>query len=130
MGEAEMMQIEFESARVCKGILSGDMVLVESFIRTEPTEHLHFVHNKVVNELSTAIYTDGLDVIKKKELKALKLRYEELYSDVSKFNYEMLKIDRVLSGYPKYQATMALYGKDPQPYHEWVELMASLTAVR
>lgn len=130
MGEAQMMQVDFESARICKGILSGDSDLVDSFLRTTPDEYLYPIYNKVVHKLSIDIGTDGLDMIKKKELHNIRSNFMQLFSDVQRFNYERKRIDRVLVGYPKYQATMALYGKDPLSYHEWTDLMANLSAVR
>lgn len=130
MKEAEMMQVDFEAARICKGILSGDSDLVDSFLRTVPVEYLCPIYNKVVHKLSTDVDTSGLDMFMKKELSAKRSNFMQLFSDVQRFNYERKRIDRDLIGYPKYQAMMNLYGKDPKSYHEWTDMMASLSAVR
>lgn len=129
MGDAQM-QIDFDSARICKGILSGDSALVESYLHTTPAEHLVPIYNMVVHKLSTDIYTEGLDAVKKKEIQSIRDKFMDLFSSVQRFKYEMKRIDRELEGYPKYQATMALYGTDPLSYHEWQDMMDNLSAVR
>lgn len=130
MEEVERMRVAFEAARLYKGILSGDSCLVDGLLRTLPAEYLYPVYNSVVHELSTDADTDGLDIIKKREISGCRSQFMELFSELQQFMYERKLIERELTGYPKYQAMSALLGKDPMSYHEWQERWASMSSVR
>lgn len=123
MNKLQEMQVDFAAARLYEGACSGDTGLIDSLLRMIPDEQIHHVYNQVVNNLSHDINAQDLDVIFKRKYEASRFKLRRVYSQVQSFNCERNRIDQTLTGYPKYQATMALFGRDPLSYHEWADLM-------
>jgi hypothetical protein len=125
MSEADTV-LDFDSARVRRGILSGDTDLVESLFRSiEPIE-MYRVNANVIHDLDVSINTPRLDVFMKKDLMQQRDTLREIFEKVHKFVIERRKVGRMVEGYPKHQAMMVLLGRDPLSYHEWVDVQEDL----
>ena len=125
MSEADIT-LDFDSARVRRGILSGDTDLVESLFRSiEPIE-MYRVNANVIHELSISINTPSLDVFMKNDLIQQREALREIFKKVHKFVIERGKIDRMAEGYPKHQAMMVLLGRDPLSYHDWCDVQGTI----
>jgi hypothetical protein len=125
MSEADMI-LNFDSARVSRGILSGDTDLVESLLRSIEPVQMYKVCASVVHELSVSINTPSLDVFMKKTLEDKRRSLLSICTDISKFIVERKKIDRMAEGYPKHQAMMVLLGRDPLSYHDWCDVQGTI----
>ena len=125
MSEADI-SLDFDSARVRRGILSGDTDLVESLFRSiEPIE-MYRVNANVIHDLSISINTPNLDVFMKNDLIQQREILRGIFSKVHKFVIERGKVDRMAEGYPKHQAMMVLLGRDPLSYHDWCDVQGTI----
>lgn len=120
------MTADFDAARVYKGILSGDTDLVDSLFRSIEPVKMYEVCAKVIHELSMGINTPMLDVFMKKTLYDKRGTVLKICTEISQFIERRKKVDSMEEGYPKHQATMVLYGKDPLTYHEWCDVQENL----
>ncbi len=121
MSEAEMLHYGTLCAAVCKGIRNDDEDSVKLIMKQLTDDELVRVYAMVTNQLSHDGDIKNLEPSVVRAVRMRRMLIQRWYKELSSFRYRWKLLSKQPEGYPKYQAQMALVGRDPMSYHQWCE---------
>jgi len=127
MNQVSFLQPEMDAKYVYSALTSGRLNGVRDFLARKPDSEMETICQIVFVELGYKFAIRGLDVVTKNKLRGLQKTFNEFLVELRCFRKEDERIQSMAEGYPKYQATCVLLGRDPVSYHEWTDLQVELS---
>lgn len=127
MTQVSFLQPEMDAKYVYSALTSGRLAGVRDFLARKPDSEMEAICQTVFVELGYKFAIKGLDIVTKKKLRGLQQTFNDFIVELRHFRKEDERIQSMAEGYPKYQATCVLLGRDPVSYHEWTDIQVDLS---
>ena len=126
MHQIAFLQPEMDAKYVYTALIAGRLNGVKTFLARKSDSEIEAIAQIVFVELGFMFAIKGINRETKGKVRALESDLIKFLIEVRTFRKEDAAIQAMDEGYPKYQASCVLLGRDPLGYHDWTDIQDAL----